>query len=97
MNFLTVVLIVNSIGILIIYLSYRFFSWLLIERDPILYPAINDRSTNKNNKLAKEDAKNQNNFALTEILNSAQISNKTTQNEPIIDDVSTYNNKKIVL
>ena len=64
--------------------------------------------TNKNNKLAKEDQipyfftdenceciEDQNNFALTEISNSAQMFDKTTQNGPINDDILIYNDEKI--
>ena len=74
MKLLTTILITNSIGILIIYLSYKFFSWLLIEGDPFLNPVKKDQSHHKpnffareNEKLAEKDLKDQNKFTLTEV------------------------------
>ena len=76
----------------------------MIEKDPIDYPVKKDRSINKppsfinkNEKLAKKNIKNQNDFALTEIPNSTQMFDKTTQNDLIIKDVSVYNNERTVL
>ena len=74
MKLLTAILIINSIGILIIYLSYRFFSWLLIESDPFLNPVKKDQPLHQlnffgheNKKLAEKDLKDQNKFTLTEV------------------------------
>ena len=97
MKLLTAILIVNSIGILAIYLSYKFFNWLLIDKNPI---SNKDQSLHKpyffareNEKLAEKDLKDQNNFALTEISNSAQMFDKTTQNDSINNNILIYNNK----
>ena len=98
MNSLIILLIIS---ILTIYLSHKFFSWLLIDKNPILNK---DRSLHKpyffareNEKLAKKDLKDQNNFALTEISNSAQMFDKTTQNDSINNSILIYNNKRTKL
>jgi hypothetical protein len=74
MNPLIIILIINSVGILIIYLSYRLFSWLLIKRDPFLYSIEKDQFlhkpnlfTGENKELAKNDLKDQHKFTLTEV------------------------------
>ena len=91
-------IILLIIGILAIYLSYKFFNWLLIDKDPI---SNKDRSLHKpyffareNEKLAEKDLKDQDNFALTEISNSTQMFDKTTQNDSISNNILIYNNER---
>lgn len=94
-------LIVLIIGTLAIYLSYKFFSWLLIENDPFLNPVKTDQPlhkpnffTSENKKLAQKDLKDQNKFTLTEVSKMPQIVDKATQNCLINTNIVLFNNKE---
>lgn len=91
-------LIVLIVSILATYLLYKFFNWLLIDRNPTLNM---DQSvhkpnffTSENKKLTKKDLKNQDNFTLTEISKGTQIFDKTTQNDSIGNNIFIYDNKE---
>lgn len=89
-------LIVLIIGILTGYLLYKFFDWLLIDKDPTLNM---DRSSYKPNFFARENEKlikkDQNKFTLTEISNGTQLFDKTTRNDLINSNILIYNNKRV--
>jgi hypothetical protein len=104
MNPLTIILVINSVGILIIYIAYRFFSWLLIERDPFLNPVKKDRSLYKPYFFARENGKtiekclmDQDDFPTTEILNGIQVFDKTIRNDSIKNEIDLFKDKKTVL
>ena len=94
-------LILSIISIIIICILYKIFNWLLIERDPLfcsiekdLFPYKPNFFARENEKLIEKDLKDQNNFALTEISNSTQIFDKTTQKDSISNNILVYNNKR---
>ena len=67
-------LILLIVSITIIYALYKFFNWLLIKRDPLLYPIEKGQPlhkpnffTSENKKLSQKDLKDQNKFTLTEV------------------------------
>ena len=77
----------------------QIMKYLLLLLIPAIYGVFNWPRIKKKRpiQVIKEDIEDQNNFSLTEIPNSNQISEETTQNETIINDISIYNNKKTVL
>ena len=104
MEYLMILLVINSFSGLAIYGLYRFFNWLLIERNPILNPVRKDRSLYKPYFFARENGKtiekclmDQDDFPTTEILNGIQVFDKTIRNDSIKNGIDLFKNKKTIL
>lgn len=104
MNYLIALLILNSVGVIVVYILYRVFNWLLIERSPILNPARVDRSLYKpyffareNGKLIEKCPMDQLNLHTTKTLTDVQVFDKTIRNESTKNSIDLFSNEKTIL
>lgn len=104
MEYLMILLVINSFSGIAIYVLYKLFSWLFIERDPILNPVRKDRSLYRPYFFARENGKSiekcpmdQDNSSITKTLDVIQVFNKTTQNESTKNGIDLFNNERTIL